>query len=390
MRIWDRRKTIAALAGCLFALPSSAAPPAPVSAAASGEGRRYVVPAATDAVMIGQLLLVHLRYREDGSRQLTLGDATRAMLADVQPGGVVLYGANVLSPQQVRKLIADIRSVLRIPPFIAIDEEGGRVSRIRGLEGTVLIPPARELALQGDGAIAEAYATIGAELAALDINMDLAPVADLGLYPERQFLGDRAFSADPDIVSRAVASAVTALQAHGIIAIVKHFPGHGRTRGNSHQVGAFITASRAELEVDLRPFRAAFAAGVGGLMTAHVAYPALDPTGLPASVSARILQAVVRRELGFDGLIVTDALEMRGLTTIRTEKDAALAAFTAGVDVLMGPTNPQEIRDHLAQALAPPDAGQPTAADALRERLVESYRRIMTIKHRNGILPREN
>ena len=176
--------------------------------------------------------------------------------------------------------------------------------------------------------------------------------------------------------------AVKALQARGIVSVVKHFPGHGRTRGNSHRERSAITATRAELEVDLKPFRAAFAAGVGGLMTAHVAYPALDSSALPASVSPRILQGLARMELGFDGLIVTDALEMRGLTTIRTEADAALAAFAAGADLLMGPTTPQEIHAHLAQALAAADA------TLLRQRLIESYGRIMAIKRRFGILTR--
>lgn len=340
--------------------------------------------------MAGQLLLVHLRYLQDGSPQRVLDDATRAMLTDVQPGGVVLYGANIATAAQLRALIADIRGTLRIAPFVAIDEEGGRVSRIRALEGTVPIPPAQALAREGVPAVASAYATIGDELAALGINMDLAPVADLGFYPELQFLGDRAFAADPALVSAAVAAAVKALQARGIVAVVKHFPGHGRTRRNSHAMSSVIGASRAELDLDLQPFRAAFAAGAGGMMTAHVAYPALDPSGLPASLSPRILQGVARTELGFDGLIVTDAIEMRGLTAeIRSEEDAALAAFAAGADLLMGPTNPREVRDGILAALAPAVSGaavQTAAPAEARRRLVESYRRIMTVKARYAIL----
>ncbi|RFC31655.1 MAG: beta-N-acetylhexosaminidase [Candidatus Nitrotoga sp. SPKER] len=345
----------------------------------------YVVPVATDAAMIGQLLLVHIRYHQDGSKQLELDDSTRAMLAEVQPGGVVLYGANISSAQQVRKLIADIRAVLRIPPFIAIDEEGGRVSRIRGLEGTAMIPSARNLALRGEDAIEKAYSTIGNELIALNINMDLAPVADLGFYPARPYLGDRAFSSKPEIVSRAVAIAVNALQTRGVIAVVKHFPGHGRTQDNSHETGAVIKATRAELEADLQPFRAAFAVGAGGLMTAHVAYPVLDATGLVASISEPILQGLARQELGFNGLIVTDAIEMRGLTPQISEKDAALAAFMAGADLLMGPTNPLEIRNHLNQALSPPHAKVETRAT--RARILDSYRRIMMTKYKYKIAP---
>jgi beta-N-acetylhexosaminidase len=187
-------------------------------------------------------------------------------------------------------------------------------------------------------------------------------------------------------VSQAVAGAVTALQAKGIVAVVKHFPGHGRTRRNSHEVSSTVTATREELDDDLQPFRAAFAAGVGGLMTAHVAYPALDPSGLPASLSAKILRGVARQELGFDGLIVTDAIEMQGLTKYRTEQDAALEAFAAGADLLMGPTDPRGIRDGLKTALASTDAGHDANAKMLRSRLLESYARIMSVKHRFGIL----
>lgn len=368
------------LAICTFGLSLWAIVELATAQAIIRDSPHYVVPVATDATMIGQLLLVHIRYHQDGSNQLELDDSTRAMLAEVQPGGVVLYGANISSAQQLRKLIADIRAVLRIPPFIAIDEEGGRVSRIRGLEGAVMIPPARNLALHGQDAIKKAYTIIGTELATLNINMDLAPVADLGFYPARPYLGDRAFSSNPEIVSQAVAIAVNALQTRGVIAVVKHFPGHGRTQDNSHETGAVIKATRAELEADLQPFRAAFTVGAGGLMTAHVAYPALDATGLVASISEPILQGLARQELGFNGLIVTDAIEMRGLTAQISEKDAALAAFMAGADLLMGPANPLEIRNHLRQALSPPSA-KIVETRAARARLLESYQRIMTIKY---------
>jgi len=386
MRIFNCVRVSKLLAMCTFGLSLWTVAELSTAKAIIGDSPHYVVPVATDAVMIGQLLLVHIRYHGDGSNQLELDDSTRAMLADAQPGGVVLYGANISSAQQVRKLIADIRGVLRIPPFIAVDEEGGRVSRIRGIEGAVMIPPARNLALRGRDAIEKAYTTIGTELAALNINMDLAPVADLGFYPARSYLGDRAFSSNPEIVSRAVAIAVTALQACGVIAVVKHFPGHGRTQDNSHETSTVITATRAELEADLRPFRAAFAVGVGGLMTAHVAYPALDATALVASVSEPILQGLARRELGFNGLIVTDAIEMRGLAPQNSEKDAAFAAFMAGADLLMGPTNPLEIRNHLTQALSPSN-GKTVEARAARARLLDSYRRIMTTKYGYRIAP---
>jgi beta-N-acetylhexosaminidase len=380
MRIFNYGRVLKLLAMCTFGLSLWTVTELSTAKAIIGDSPHYVIPVATDAAMIGQLLLVHIRYHGDGSKQLELDDSTRAMLADAQPGGVVLYGTNISSAQQVRKLIADIRSVLQIPPFIAVDEEGGRVSRIRGIEGAVMIPPARNLALHGQDAIEKAYTTIGTELAALNINMDLAPVADLGFYPARQHLGDRAFSSNPEIVSRAVAIAVTALQACGVIAVVKHFPGHGRTQDNSHETNTVITATRAELEADLRPFRAAFAVGVGGLMTAHVAYPALDATALVASISEPILQGLARRELGFNGLIVTDAIEMRGLAPQNSEKDAALAAFMAGADLLMGPTNPLEIRNHLTQALSPSN-GKTVGTHAARARLLDSYRRIMTTKY---------
>lgn len=381
MAIAQRRKILGALAACAGAGLARVAPPG------FATGSPADVPPSRDLMtMLGQLLVVHVRYLPDKSPQQVLGAAARAMLQEVQPGGVVLYGSNIASAGQVKSLIADMRGELRIAPFIAVDEEGGRVTRLQAIDGSRVIAPARELARQGMPAVSAAYGQIGAELAALGINMDLAPVADLGLHPEARFLGDRAFSDDPAIVARAVVLAIEALRAHGIMAVVKHFPGHGRTREDSHREASLVTASRDELELDLAPFRAAFAARVAGLMTAHVAYPALDASGALASVSAPILQQLARGEMAFDGLIMTDAIEMRGLGRRRSEADAAQQAFLAGADLLMGATDPRALRDHLARSLDPAASVEDDGIAArMRARLADSHARIIGYKRRYAI-----
>jgi beta-N-acetylhexosaminidase len=335
-------------------------------------------PPASPDQMLGQVLLLQIRYGSDGTPLYHLDTDTKNLIRDLQPGGILFFRQNLQSVSQIEALMAEIRSLLRIPPFLAIDEEGGRVSRLKWLSEAWHEPSARTLAARGNRAIGAAYDFIGGQMAKLGFNMDFGPVADLGWHPELEFLGDRSFSADPAVVSQAIDTAVRALQAHKILSIVKHFPGHGRSSGDSHQVGNLVTASRGELAADLQPFRVAFTAGAAGVMSAHVAYQAYDSSGLPASLSAPILQNLARNQLRFDGLIITDALEMRGLTTVKTEEDAAVAAFVAGADLLMGATNPRLIRLKL-------QAAAKTAI--VQKRLIDSYRRILKIKHQFEITP---
>lgn len=332
----------------------------------------------------GQVLLLAIRTNKAGKRLLRLDAATRELIREVQPGGVILYAQNMQNSTQVRALVREIRDLCRIPPFIAIDEEGGRVSRLKASPGigATVIPPARELAAAGPAAVGVAYDIIGSDLAALGFTMNFAPVLDLDFNPAEVYLGDRSFGLDPALVSKAGMQAMEALHRHGVVAVAKHFPGHGRSRGDSHFGIHIVKASATELELDLSPFRSLIANGLAAMMSSHLRYPALDPADQPASLSSAILTDLARSKLGFRGLMMTDAFEMKGLNSGRSEVDAARAALIAGSDMIMSPADPRSMKASLEKAAA--------ADPALASSLERAYQAIMKTKERFGILQSRN
>jgi len=325
---------------------------------------------------LGQMMFLTIRYGEDGRRLLKLDARTKRLLEEIQPGGVILFAQNVESIPQVQRLVSEIRQCMIIPPFIALDEEGGRVSRLQALHDRKMerVEPAMVLASRGNLAVQAAYAQIAGELAELGVNMNFAPVADIGFFPDMEYLGDRAFSANPQRVAECVALAIGALQSRGIVAVVKHFPGHGRADFDSHRTSQSIRASREELAEDLVPFRSAFVAGARSVMSAHVAYPALDASGRPASLSGEILGRLLRGEMGFSGIVITDALEMHGVQQGLSGSETAKLAIRAGTDMLMGAVDPLSVRNSVL------------ADKTLEDRVRQSFLRIMLVKKAFGLI----
>lgn len=260
----------------------------------------------------------------------SLDRATRDVLERVRPSGVILFRRNFASFEQLRGLSAELRE-LPSRPLISIDHEGGRVMRV-GPPFTIF-PAARAAT---DRTTAEALGrAMGAELAAAGIDIDFAPVLDVDSNPANPIIGDRAFSTSAtETAELAVAFAAGMLDA-GVLPCGKHFPGHGDTDRDSHLELPVVGRSREQLEaVELVPFRAAIAAGIPMLMTAHVLYPALDPER-PATLSPTILRDLLRGELGYDGVIVSDDLEMRALSDDCPVAEAAVASLRAGCDWLL-------------------------------------------------------
>ena len=247
--------------------------------------------------------------------------------------GVTLFGPNVSDPEQIARLTAALRGAVD-EPIIAIDEEGGDVTRVSYWSGS-LYPGNAALGAIDDPALTEqVHRAIGTDLARLGINVDLAPCVDVLDGKENPAIGTRSFGADPDLVSRHTAAAVLGLQSAGVAATAKHFPGHGSTRADTHEVVASIAGDLAEVwRRDLPPFQAAIAAGAAGIMPGHLRLPEL--TGdLPASLSAAAVTGLLRGELGFDGTIISDALEMRAVSGPYGIPEAAVMAIIAGVDLL--------------------------------------------------------
>jgi beta-N-acetylhexosaminidase len=247
--------------------------------------------------------------------------------------GVTLFGPNVSDPEQIALLTAALRGAVD-EPIIAIDEEGGDVTRVTYWSGS-LYPGNAALGAIDDPALTEqVHRAIGTDLAQLGINVDLAPCVDVLDGEENPAIGTRSFGADPDLVSRHAAAAVLGLQSAGVAATAKHFPGHGSTRADTHEVVASIAGDLAEVwRRDLPPFQAAIAAGAAAIMPGHLRLPEL--TGdLPASLSAAAMTGLLRGELGFDGTIISDALEMRAVSGPYGIPEAAVMAIIAGVDLL--------------------------------------------------------
>jgi beta-N-acetylhexosaminidase len=248
-------------------------------------------------------------------------------------GGVALFARNVESPAQIARLTAQLRSE-RPDVIIAIDEEAGDVTRFESVYGSSR-PGNLALGAIDDPALTEAVARdLGADLAAAGITLDYAPDTDVNSNPDNPVIGVRAFGAEPDLVARQSVAWIRGLQAAGVAACAKHFPGHGDTAVDSHHALPLINRDRAALEAcELVPFRAAVEAGVRAVMTGHLLVPALDPD-LPATLSRRILTDLLRVEMGYTGLIVTDAIEMQGVSRKYGLGGATVRAIAAGADAI--------------------------------------------------------
>ncbi len=279
-----------------------------------------------------RLVIPALRWHAETGFEHEASAIDEAIAAGV--GGFILFGGTA---SQVLSLVDRLTRLAGRPLLIAADLERGAGQQVQGL--AELPPPAALAALDDLEAVRRAGLVTARSARSVGINWVLAPVADLDLEAANPIVQTRSFGAVPNQVGRLVAAWIEGAQAGGALTAVKHFPGHGRTVQDSHQRMPVVDATDAELaEVDLVPFRAAIAAGVDAVMTAHVAYPALDPSGTPATRSRPILDRL-RGEMGFDRLVVTDALIMEGFAGGLGPGRAAVEAVSAGIDVLLYPAD---------------------------------------------------
>mgnify|MGYP000315436982 CR=1 FL=1 len=259
----------------------------------------------------------------------------RAWLQDYRPGGVILFSRNLVDAEQIATLTNDLQAIAGdIPLLMAIDQEGGRVSRLPS--DFTIFPPAATVAQSGSTDLAYQAASVTAkELRSVGINMNMAPVLDIHTNPDNPIIGNRAFGTEPAQVCTMGAATIAGLQDHRVLACGKHFPGHGDTSTDSHLELPCVHASRERLEeIELQPFRYAIEHGLQAMMTAHVHYPGLDPV-YPATLSPTILSGLLRQELGFSGVILSDDLEMRAILDHTRVGDAAIRSLQAGADMLL-------------------------------------------------------
>jgi beta-N-acetylhexosaminidase len=311
------------------------------------------------------------------------------MITKYHVGGVILFARNIESPEQVARLTGDLqRAALDSGHpglFIAIDQEGGRVARLTEDKGFTEVPGAMAIAATGDVASAQKIAAILAgEMNAIGVNIDFAPDLDVNNNPQNPVIGLRSYGSQPDEVAKFGVATIQALQSNGILAVGKHFPGHGDTGTDSHVALPLVPHDRARLEqVEFVPFEAAMLNGVAGIMSAHIVFPAIDPTpGLPATLSPAVLTGLLRQEMGFQGLIFTDSLDMGALGEAGYPTPlAAATALKAGADVLL------MNRDYVMHKLVICQISTwLEEGDLPPERLDDAVRRVLDFKERFHVL----
>jgi beta-N-acetylhexosaminidase len=259
-------------------------------------------------------------------------------LARKERGGAILFKRNIVGEDlsQLARLNASLRDACApdLPPLIGVDQEGGRVARLPS--PVLTIPPMRALAQAGRvDLVQRAARALGVQLRALGFTMNFAPVLDVNTCVENPVIGDRSFGSDPRVVMRFGVAYVRGLQDGGILACGKHFPGHGDTSTDSHHDLPIVHHERARLEqVELPPFRAAAGAGIAAFMTAHVVYEGID-SDVPATMSRAICGSLLRAEIGFEGALISDDLEMKAIALRYSIEEAAVEAVWAGCDALL-------------------------------------------------------
>jgi beta-N-acetylhexosaminidase len=319
----------------------------------------------------------------------TLTSELRMLIEQYHLGGVIFFARNVEAPRQVAQLTADLQQVAQHtgnPGLLtAIDQEGGRVARLTDESGFSEFPSAMALAATGnvDNARRAAQA-LAAEMKAVGLNVDFAPVLDVNNNPANPVIGTRSFSSDPHRVADFGVAFLQGLQAEQVLAFGKHFPGHGDTDIDSHLSLPIVSHNRARLEaVEFVPFNAAITAGVAGLMSAHVAFPAIDSGRTPATLSHRVLTRLLRQELGYGGLLATDSLEMGALSSTLglSPSLAAAAALDAGADLLLFNRGHEQQREAHTLILKRVKDGEIPLS-----RLEEAVLRVLTAKAQFGLL----
>lgn len=334
--------------------------------------------------MVGQLFVVRPQALDpaDPDGCTTVTEKVKNNLTEYPVGGIILFADNIVDPTQLETLFEDYQQISDIPLLTAVDEEGGTVARLasnRNFE-TTKYASAAAVAASGDPEDAKQMGrTIGSYLKRYGFHLDFAPVADVNTNPQNPIIGKRAFSSDPQTAAEMVAAAVQGFHEAGVLCTLKHFPGHGDTATDSHLGMATTAKTWAELQqAELIPFEAGIAAGADVIMAAHITTPNITGEDTPASLSYTMLTEKLRGELGFEGVICTDALEMQAITDYYTAAQAAVQAINAGADILLIPADLPEAFEGVIEAVL--DGTIP------QQRLEESVYRILTLKQKAGLL----
>lgn len=339
------------------------------------EVARYYIDQMTLEEKVAGLFFVTPESMMEGISQATVAGAkTREALDQYAVGGIIYFKKNIQSKDQLTKLLAGTEEMSRYPLFLGVDEEGGSVARVAdALSGVNNTGHASKIGASGDATQAyNAYYEIGSYLTRLGFNVDFAPVADL-YDGENAMFKDRSFGTDADIVKTFVYQAVCGLQDNGVSACLKHFPGHGRTGADSHNGMAVSGATKEELlAYDIVPFEMALSANPDFVMMGHISLPNVLGDNTPASMSSDIVTGILRDQLGYDGIVITDALNMSAVSDYYTSAEAAVNVIQAGCDMILMPDDFKEAYQGVIDAVG--------RGEISMERIEESLLRIYRVK----------
>lgn len=357
--------------------PRTSASPTPrTSAKVRKDAAQALLDGMTTHEKICQLLIVHPEALTGGGTVTGMTDELAAALRAYPVGGLLLSAGNMTSGEQLTALTATLSNGCKTAPLISVDEEGGRVARLMNTVGTTKLGSMYSYRAQGTQGAHDNAQTIARDIAAYGFNTDFAPVADVWTNKRSNAIGDRAYSDDYDEAAELVAAAVKGFHDGGVICCLKHFPGHGSTKTDSHDGAATVDKTLPQLrQEDLKPFMSGIAAGADMVMVGHLTVPTMDDA--PASLSHKIVTNLLRYDLGFRGVIVTDGLQMQALAQY-TDGEKAVLALAAGNDMLLEISDVPGTVAAIEKALA--DGTLSRAA------LDESVLRILQLKLAHGIV----
>lgn len=325
-----------------------------------------------------QMMLVYPSSLSGTPAVTAVEEEDRKALETYPVGGLLFNTENMVSADQVAKLLSDFQDASPIPLLLTCDEEGGRVGRLMRTVGTTWVEAMLTFQDQGPEVARQNAATIGGDMARLGFNLDLAPVADVLTEPSNTVIGDRAYSDDFAQAAALIPAAVQGFHDGGVACVLKHFPGHGGTTGDSHYGSAYVYRTLDQLRAgELLPFQAGIDAGADAVMMGHLIVP--DVSGDPAVFSYKLVTELLREEMGFSGVVMTDALAMKAISDHYGNGEVAVRAVQAGVDMLLCPMDLDAALDALTQAVE--------RGDISESRIDESVTRILLLKLRRGILP---
>lgn len=379
--------------GTFSAEPAETASPSPVpelpleieSSAASPRQETDIIQSYLDNMSLeekaAQLFIVLPEALMDGVNRVTAaGDRTRAAISEIPIGGFVYLGSNLENEEQVTAMLSNVQAYsmerIGLPAFLCVDEEGGSVARISGT-GKFNVPAIEDMSAIGQaGELSEAYrvgSEMGAYLSRLGFNVDFAPVADVLSHPDNQVVRLRSFGSDSRLVSEMSRAVSDGLQEQGILSTYKHFPGHGATAGDTHKGYAYTDKSLEQLRAcELLPFQDGIRSGVPFIMVGHISLPNIIGDQTPASLSPIIMKDLLRGEMGYDGVVITDALNMGAIVQQYSSADAAVLALQAGADMILMPA---DFRAAYAGVVSAMENGTLS-----QERIDESLTRILRLK----------